>query len=201
MQPSPGTEPLTLLPTQLQLLQMRIFHRIHIKELPVVLAVLIKETHTHTNLLLSTCLYHKWHHAVKHVCDSSGWNSLSSQTHPECHNHAFTPQSALNGYEITLVLEAWTRMDTLGACILVSQWGNTHSGEILPSCNMSVGKQRKTSAQQISIVSFLNLSFIPTLVLSHAHLKNIKTQFMEMSDHSMKKHKKLRLYHWFLHII
>lgn len=47
--------------------------------------------------------------------------------------------------------------------------------------NMSVWKQRATSAHQISTVSSLNSSFILHLVLCSVYPKNIKTQFMEMS--------------------
>lgn len=92
---------------------------------------------------------------------------------------------------------AWTHWS-----ILFSVGKNTHTGEIFSSFDMSFGKERSeggTSARQISIVSFLNSSFILFLMLSHAHLKNIKTWFMEMSDCSMKEHNYLWLYHWFTH--
>jgi len=64
-------------------------------------------------------------------------------------------------------------------------------------------KEGATSAQQISIVSFLNSSFILPLDLSSVHVKNIKTWFMEMSesDASIEKHTTADDYNCFTHVI
>lgn len=100
------------------------------------------------------------------------------KTCPECYNWILTPQSVLDGYEITK--PHWSIHVRLSVGKYYTHT-RPHRKDFPWFQHEYWERENETSAQHISIVSLPNPSFILPLVLSSVHLKNIKSWFMEMS--------------------
>lgn len=103
---------------------------------PIVLAQPVKQTYTHIKSSLWTCLFcqwrHRWYRCVS-VSDSSERYSRTCETHPDCPNQVLPNIKACKAD-----LRSQTHRNTL-----FSVGKRAHAGEIFPSFNMSLRKDRE----------------------------------------------------------